>query len=82
MGNFIKKIRAALHTHNYDTPILSMYWTFNTRRIIYQCKCGGRKEYFVTIPYGSPLPIQTSMNIDSKKFEAVLNANNFTRANN
>lgn len=40
--NLINKIKRYLHTHSHDKLIVSMYWSFETRKCIYECKCGHR----------------------------------------
>ncbi len=70
----MKKIWALLHIHRYNTPIASEYVSFNTRRIIYQCKCGCKKEKNVYIPFESniPFPIPTASFLTRKEFEKIL----------
>lgn len=38
----IATIKKYLHTCNHNKLIVSMYWSFSTRKCIYECKCGHR----------------------------------------
>jgi hypothetical protein len=60
------------HRCKYTKPIVSRYVSFNTRKIIYQCKCGKRKVIKVFSP-NYPFPIQTATLITNKEFNNILN---------
>lgn len=47
MSKFILWLKKKLHTHDYYKPIISRYVSFETRDIIYECKCGDRKCFKV-----------------------------------
>lgn len=71
----IKKILAFLnrpHKHYHDKPIASMYISFSTRDIIYECKCGHRQIYRQYFGFDDPLPIPTNSLITYKEFFAML----------
>jgi len=66
--NIITKFFTPKHRHKHTKPIVSMYISFSTRDIIYECTCGhreSRREYF---GFSEPLPIETAMNITNKEF--------------
>jgi len=71
--NIFKLIAQKLHVHRFEKPIASQYWTFNTRRIVYECKCGKRelrKEYY---QFGESFPIPTTDFITNEEIEKLLN---------
>ncbi len=72
----MKKILSLLHIHIFNTPITSEYISFNTRNIIYQCRCGCKKSYNVTMPFGVSFPIQTSSFLTQKEFKKILKDTN------
>lgn len=58
------------HKHRYTTPIVSMYKSFNTRNIIWECSCGGRKsieEYSPNRRFAIPTD-----SITYKEFKAIV----------
>lgn len=64
------------HFHCYSKPIVSMYCCFNSRNIIYECKCGKRRADYVTRRFGDPydpFPMETTLFIDYKEFNEILN---------
>lgn len=63
-----------IHFHRFY-PLISKYWSFETRKIIYQCgKCGKKKEikFYSNYYSGSGFPIQTTNFIDDYEYERVL----------
>ena len=64
-----------LHIHKFDNAIVSMYWTFSIRKIIYECECGKRKAIKVYRDYyeGVDFPIPTTNFITNKEFDNLLN---------
>lgn len=44
------------HRCSHDKLIVSMYWSFNTRKCIYECKCGHRKEFNQNFDWIYPHP--------------------------
>ena len=46
--------------HQYEKPIISRYVSFGTRKIMYECKCGKRKSYYISVPFDIPFPIETN----------------------
>jgi hypothetical protein len=75
----IDKIRKWLHRCNYSKPIISQYWTFHSRRIIYECKCGKRQMFKITLPYDVPFDIETTYSITNAEMDKILNKNNGTK---
>lgn len=61
------------HRHKHTEPIVSMYISFSTRDIIYECTCGHREVRRESFGFSEPFPIQTAMNITNKEFLAMLN---------
>lgn len=62
-----------VHCHSYSKPIVSMYVSFNTRDIVYECKCGKRKIIRDYRPFDVPFPIETTNFITRKELEAIAN---------
>mgnify|MGYP000863017049 CR=1 FL=1 len=67
----ISKIK--VHCHLYSKPIVSMYVSFNTRDIVYECRCGKRKIIRDYRPFDEPFPIETTNFITRKELEAIAN---------
>ena len=61
------------HIHNYSKPIISSYAGFESRHIIFECRCGKRKAEYVYDNYynGKGFPILTS-DVSIKDFQAIL----------
>lgn len=68
-------MKKLFHIHNFDTPIVSMYVSFNTRNIIYQCSCGNKKAELVHRPIDKSFPIETTNFITNEEFLKILNNN-------
>lgn len=64
---------AMTHFHHYSKPVVSKYSGFNTRRIIYECRCGKRKEYHIYRRFGDAFPIETTDFTTHKEFDQILN---------
>ena len=62
------------HRCNFSKPIISKYNTFSSRKIIYECKCGKRKEFKVWREYGDAFPIPTSNLITNDEYKSYLNS--------
>ena len=60
-----------VHCHSYSKPIVSMYISFNTRDIVYECSCGERKIIREYRDFSDPFPIETSMNITRQELENI-----------
>ena len=60
------------HRCNYNTPIVSKYVSFNTRDIVYKCKCGKGIIQRIYTPYERPFPIPTTNFITRKDLEKYL----------
>ena len=60
------------HIHIWK-PILSRYISFSSRDIIYECKCGKKKEKRVWKNFSDPFPIETAMLLSYKEYQEVLN---------
>lgn len=67
----IKFIKNLLHFHHYNKLIVSQYWTFQTRRVIRECRCGNRIQEFTT--FDSIYPFPTSTMLTDKEFKEILN---------
>ncbi len=59
--------------HRYNKPIASMYAGFNTRDIVYGCKCGKRIIKKIRRPFDVDFPIPTTILITSKELEQIKN---------
>jgi hypothetical protein len=62
-----------VHVHSYSHPIVSKYVGFNTRDIIYECRCGKRKIIREYRPFNKPFPIKTTSFITNKDLERIVN---------
>lgn len=71
MKQLIQKIKAKLHVHCHNQPIVSQYWTFHSRRIVYQCRCGHKQLFKVHEPFDVPFPLET-ISITNKEIESIL----------
>jgi len=72
----MSKERSIFHLHRY-TPIVSMYWTFSTRKIIYECQCGKREVRQVYRNFGDEFPIDTAIMLSNTDFNAILNGEEY-----
>lgn len=69
------KGRNKSHVHAHNKPIASLYWSFNTRRIIYECGCGDRVIREVYKGLNEPFPILTNYgNSNIREFYDLLNS--------
>jgi hypothetical protein len=60
-------------------PIISMYWTFNSRKIIYEnVFTKKRREEHVWRAFSSPFPKSTD-SVDSKTYDHILNGGSYMR---
>lgn len=77
----MKKLISKLipHFHNFKTPIVSRYVSFNTRDIIYECSCGKRKSFEITTDFGESFPIPTSSFMSHADFEKILKGAQFEK---
>lgn len=72
-------INKGLHLCRFSKPIVSKYVTFNSRDIIFQCKCGKRRCKRVTKAFDADFPIPTTNLISEKEFDHILaGGNNWT----
>lgn len=62
-----------LHIHNFSKPIASRYVSFNTRDIIFECRCGDRKVKNIFKQFGESFPIETNTLISINEFNNILN---------
>jgi len=60
------------HQCRFTKPIVSKYLSFNHRNIIYECKCGKRKNFIVG-GANYNFPIATANLITNKEFNDILN---------
>lgn len=65
-------IRKMLHIHWFNKPIISQYWTFNQRNIVFECRCGKRVCERVYRAFGDPFPIQTTPFITTEEINQLL----------
>lgn len=72
MISFFKKA----HICVYSKPIVSRYVSFNTRDIVYECKCGKRKLKRQFFSYNQPFPIETKMFITVYEIKQMENESN------
>lgn len=57
----MKRLLKLFHKCWYKKPILSRYLSFNSREIVFECRCGKRKLFEVTVSDSDkPFPIQTT----------------------
>lgn len=68
----MKRLLNLFHIHSFGTPIASEYISFNTRRIIYQCKCGCKEAHSISLPFGVSFPIETTPFFEHKDFKNLL----------
>lgn len=71
--HLVRKIKNMAHVHKFNKPIISMYISFNSRDIVYECKCGYRQIFRINIPYEKSFPIETSNILTIKELESYLN---------
>jgi len=55
------------HKCDFTKPIASLYVSFHTRDILYECSCGKRKIEQVTRAFGESFPIETTMLLTRKE---------------
>ena len=68
----LKKIIEKIHVCIFSKPIVSKYSTFNSRDIIYECRCGKRKSVNVYRNFGDSFPIETTNFLTEKDFKEIL----------
>jgi len=61
------------HIHSFNTPIASKYIGFNTRNIIFECRCGKRKVKQEYRSFGEAFSMPTSNFMSDEMFKAILN---------
>lgn len=64
-------IRRLLHIHVWE-PKLSKYVSFNSRDILYECKCGKGKIKNVYRNFDTPFPIETTTMLTNKEMQDAL----------
>jgi hypothetical protein len=70
---WIKRLFERLHVCSFSKPIVSMYVSFNTRDIVYECRCGKRRIERDYRPFDVPFPIETTNFITRKELEKIAN---------
>jgi len=66
-------IHRLFHIHNWK-PILRKYVSFNSRDILYECRCGKRKIVHVNRSFDREISIETNIGLTHKEMqEALLN---------
>lgn len=71
----LKWSKDKFHIHSYSKPIISRYVSFNTRDIVYECRCGQRKIIHEYRPFDDPFPIKTTPFITNQDLEKIANEN-------
>lgn len=61
-----------IHIHCFNTPILSQYQTFGSRKIVYQCECGKKELRAVHRSFSEPFPVETLSLITNKDIQVIL----------
>jgi hypothetical protein len=61
------------HIHRHNKPIISDYVSFNTRDVVWECRCGHRKLVREFRAYGSSFSLSWTVGLDKKEMEQVLN---------
>ena len=61
------------HKCNFNKPIASQYVSFNTRNIVYECKCGKRKVFRIYMPFDKPFPIETTLFLSDSDLDKIIN---------
>jgi len=66
----LKWLKRFFHIHNYNKILVSQYWTFHSRMVIVECKCGKRHmdRRHVDLVY----PFQTTTLITDKEMKDIL----------
>ena len=60
-----------VHCHSYAKPIASSYVSFNSRDIVYECRCGERKIIREYRDFSDPFPIETSINMTRSELQKI-----------
>lgn len=70
----MKKLLKMFHIHLFSKPIVSQYHSFETRRIIYECRCGKREvvKVYASFESNRDFPIKTTMLLTNKEFNEIL----------
>jgi hypothetical protein len=55
------------HKCDFTKPIASLYVSFHTRDILFECSCGKRNIERVTNDFDTPFPIETTMHLTRKE---------------
>lgn len=77
MINWVKNMFR--HKHYFNKPLVSMYWTFHTRKIVYECSCRLRKTYSVSCDFSEPFPIPTDTFISYSDLDLIENGADFEK---
>ena len=67
----IKWLKTHFHKHNYNKIIASQYYTFNTRKVVVECKCG--KRVIEKWNHDNVYPFLTNLLITNKEMEDLCN---------
>ena len=68
----IKWLKNKMHIHCFDKAIASQYRSFHCRNIIYECRCGERREERECREFGDSFPIVTNILITNKEMNQIL----------
>ena len=58
------------HVHVYTKIVISQYSSFNYRDVVYECRCGCRKEF--RVHHDRVFPFPTASLLTQKEFQAIL----------
>ena len=71
----MKRLGLIFHIHLFTRPIVSRYSGFNTRDIIYECRCGCKKLVEVSKGFSSPFPSEIDYMVTESNFNSILKSN-------
>jgi len=70
---WVKTLFEGMHICSFSKPIISRYVSFNTRDIVYECRCGKKRIIRDYRPFDEPFPIQTTNFITHQELENIAN---------
>ena len=68
----LKKIKNYFHVCCYSKPLISQYRTFDSRNIIFQCRCGNKESIIERRYFSDDFSINTNTLITDKQFNSIL----------
>ena len=73
MKSIINKIKKNFHVCcYYSKPLISKYRTFDSRIIIFQCRCGNKESIIERRYFSDAFSIPTNIRITDKQFNSIL----------